>query len=59
MKPINKYFDHTLLSPAATRNDILTLCQEAKDYDFYAVCVASSYVSLAAKEFYSDRKSVV
>lgn len=50
MKPINKYFDHTLLSPAATRNDILTLCQEAKDYDFYAVCVASSYVSLAAKE---------
>ena len=50
MKSINKYFDHILLSLAATRNDILTLYQETKNYDFYAVCIDSSYVSLAAKE---------
>lgn len=50
MKPLNKYFDHTNLKPTASEADIIRLCQEAKKYDFYAVCVQGSYVSLAAKE---------
>lgn len=50
MKPLNKYFDHTNLKPTASESDIIRLCQEAKKYDFYAVCVHGSYVPLAVKE---------
>lgn len=44
---LNKYIDHTLLSPTATPNDIKQLCVEAKKYNFYAVCVNGCYVPLA------------
>jgi deoxyribose-phosphate aldolase len=47
MKPLNKYIDHTLLKPAATPQDIITLCEEAVQYDFFSVCVNSCYVRLA------------
>ena len=49
MKAINKYIDHTLLKPVATESDIIQLCEEAKQYDFWSVCVNSSFVSLAHK----------
>lgn len=48
MKEINKYIDHTLLSPTASREDIITLCNEAKQYNFYAVCVNSCWVHTVA-----------
>lgn len=44
---LNKYIDHTLLKPEATSKDIINLCNEAIKYDFYSVCVNSSYVALA------------
>ena len=44
---INKYIDHTNLKMDATSEDIARLCREAMEYDFYAVCVHPSYVSLA------------
>lgn len=44
---INQYIDHTLLKPSATERQIIDLCNEAKKYEFYAVCVNSSYVALA------------
>lgn len=47
---INKYIDHTLLKPTATKEQIIKLCSEAKEYNFYAVCVNGSYVELAKKE---------
>jgi len=47
---INSYIDHTLLKPTATPQDIVTLCNEAKKYKFYAVCVNSCYVYLASNE---------
>ncbi|MBO4725851.1 MAG: deoxyribose-phosphate aldolase [Firmicutes bacterium] len=50
MKPLNKYFDHTLLKAEASTEDIKKLCAEAKEYDFYSVCVNGCYVELAAKE---------
>ena len=46
MKPLNKYIDHTLLKPDATEKQIIKLCNEAKEYDFFSVCLISSYVSL-------------
>lgn len=44
---INSYIDHTLLSSTATERDIIDHCNEAKAYNFYAVCVNSCYVRLA------------
>ena len=44
-KPLNKYFDHTLLKPEADNEQIDKLCEEAKEYDFYSVCVNTCYVS--------------
>ena len=44
-KPLNKYFDHTLLKPEATNEQIDALCEEARQYDFYSVCVNTCYVS--------------
>lgn len=44
-----KYFDHTNLSPTASRADIVTLCSQAKDYGFYSVCIQPFYVSYARK----------
>ncbi|BAO77710.1 deoxyribose-phosphate aldolase [Winogradskyella sp. PG-2] len=44
---LNRYIDHTLLSASATEADILNLCEEALKYNFYSVCVNSSYVPIA------------
>ena len=50
MKPLNNYIDHTLLKATATKNDIIALCNEAKQYKFFSVCVNSCNVSLAKKQ---------
>lgn len=42
--------DHTLLRPEATREDIIKLCREARQYKFASVCVNSYWVPLAAAE---------
>jgi deoxyribose-phosphate aldolase len=50
MIEINKYIDHTILKATATREDIVELCKEAKEYNFFSVCVNSGFVPLAKKE---------
>ncbi len=50
MKNLNQFFDHTLLKPEATSEQIRTLCREAREYGFYAVCVNSCHASLAKEE---------
>ena len=50
MIELNKYIDHTLLKPGSGPEDVIKLCDEAKQYKFFAVCVNSSYVYLANKE---------
>lgn len=49
-KDIVKYIDHTLLKPDATIFDIKKLCDEAIKYNFFAVCIAPSFINLA-REF--------
>ncbi|MGB7841348.1 MAG: deoxyribose-phosphate aldolase [Salinimicrobium sp.] len=46
---INRFIDHTILKATASEDDIITLCDEAREYDFFSVCVNSSYVPLAKK----------
>ena len=44
----NKLIDHTLLKQDATPEQIVKLCDEAKEYNFMSVCVNPAYVPLAA-----------
>jgi deoxyribose-phosphate aldolase len=44
-----KYIDHTLLKAEAKPADIEKLCNEAKQYHFFSVCVNSCYAALSAK----------
>ncbi len=45
---LNKFIDHTLLKPDATRAQIEKLCAEAREYHFATVCVNLCWVKLAA-----------
>ena len=47
---LEKYIDHTLLKPDATKAEIIKVCQEAKEYGFASVCVNEYYTALVAKE---------
>lgn len=43
---LEKYIDHTLLKPDTTKNSILKIVEEAKEYKFASVCVNPHWVSL-------------
>lgn len=45
MNNIASMIDHTLLKPEATRVEIETLCSEAKEYKFKAVCINPYYIN--------------
>lgn len=41
-----RYIDHTLLRADATRDELITLCEEAREHGFFSVCVNVANVSL-------------
>lgn len=43
------YIDHTLLKADATPEAIIQLCEEARRYGFYSVCVNSGWVPLCVR----------
>jgi deoxyribose-phosphate aldolase len=43
---IAKMIDHTLLKPEATRDEVVKLCEEAKQHRFASVCVNTTWVPL-------------
>ncbi|MEW4284128.1 deoxyribose-phosphate aldolase [Priestia koreensis] len=45
---IAKMIDHTALKPDTTKEQIVTLCEEAAQYGFASVCVNPTWVGLAA-----------
>jgi deoxyribose-phosphate aldolase len=45
---INKYIDHTALKADTTYAQIEKLCAEAREYDFFSVCVNSYFVKKAS-----------
>jgi len=47
---IAKYIDHTNLKACASKEDIIKLCDEARRYNFYAVCVNPYRVKLAKEQ---------
>jgi len=50
--------DHTLLAATATPEQIATLCEEAVEYGFAAVCIPPLYVPLAAERLYGSEVQV-
>ncbi|MAM30397.1 MAG: deoxyribose-phosphate aldolase [Flavobacteriaceae bacterium] len=59
MTNLHNFIEHTLLKATATTADIITLCDEAKQYDFFGVCVNSCYVYLAVNELKDHRTKVI
>ena len=47
---LNLLIDQTLLRPTATAMDIKKLCQEARKYKFWSVCINPVWVKLAKKQ---------
>ncbi len=47
---IEKYIDHTILKPDTPKDAVIKICEEAKEYNFYSVCVNPYYVPLVKSE---------
>lgn len=45
----SKYFDHTILSPDASEEQVEQICKEAKDNNFASVCVNSYRTKMVAE----------
>lgn len=49
MSSLAQTIDHTLLKPDATTDQINKLCSEAVENDFFAICIAPSFIMQASK----------
>jgi deoxyribose-phosphate aldolase len=47
---INKYVDHTLLSPDLKLDSLKRLIKEAEEYKFKTICIPPSFIKYAKKE---------
>lgn len=45
-----KYIDHTILKQNVSREDVIKVCSEAKEYNFFSVCVNPWFVPLVSME---------
>lgn len=53
-----KYFDHTILNSDAKAEDVVRVCDEAKEHGFASVCVNSCYTELVKNELSGTEISV-
>jgi deoxyribose-phosphate aldolase len=53
---IASLIDHTILKADATRQDVLKVCAEAREYGFASVCVNPYWVPLVARRRLSARR---
>jgi deoxyribose-phosphate aldolase len=47
---LGRLIDHTLLRPEATMEDVKRVCDEAKRYNFFSVCINTHFVAFVASE---------
>lgn len=47
---IANMIDHTILKAVATKEDVKKLCNEAKEYNFFSVCINPANIEFAKKE---------
>ena len=46
---VARFIDHTLLKPTTTRDQIVRVCEEAREHGFASVCVNSTWIGLTAR----------
>ncbi len=46
---LSQYIDHTILKPETTRDQVLEVCREAREYEFYSVCINPAHVPLVSE----------
>lgn len=56
---IAEYIEYTCLKPEASEKDIKNLCDNAKKYNYYGVCVNPRYVEFAKKQLKNSDCKVV
>ena len=49
-KNIAKMIDHTVLKAVTTKEDVIKICSEAKEYGFFSVCINPTNIELAKEE---------
>ena len=55
---LGDYFDHTLLKPDATIDQIINLCNEAITYDFASVCINSIHIPTVMNHFVEKNSNI-
>lgn len=50
MTELNKYIDHTLLKAGSSKEQVKQIIDEAKEHDFFSVCLNPTWVEYAAEE---------
>lgn len=55
---LNRMMDHTILKADATEADVLQVIEEAKEYQFYSVCINPTWVKLAAEKLSGEPVAV-
>lgn len=58
MSDIASKIDHTLLKPNASLEEIEKLCAEAKNYQFFSVCIPPHYIASAHKFLSGSRVKI-
>lgn len=53
LEKITKLIDHTILAADATKEDVMRICQEAKQYGFASVCIQPSWVKFVSEQLMS------
>ena len=56
MENLNKYIDQTLLSPSATKAEVMAFLRDVSKYEFYAAVVNPCWVSFARQTLAKDIK---
>ncbi len=59
IEKLEKYFDHALLYPETTLEDIRRLCREARDYDMFGIAINPCWVNDARKELDGSEVKII
>lgn len=59
MENLNNYIEHTILKPNATKEDVLKVINEAKEYRFLGICINPNYLSFAKEHLENSEVKLV
>jgi deoxyribose-phosphate aldolase len=57
-KKIANMIDHTVLKAFTTKEDVIKVCNEAKEHGFFSVCINPTHIELAKKELMDSNVKV-